>query len=186
VGRHLARLASSARHLGFRLDAARVEEALAAELRAAAGTARRVRLLLAVDGAVRTESAPLPPAPDGPLPVAPARARVSRRDPSLFHKTTRRERYDLARRERPDTFDVLLANEEGEPTEVTIGNLVAEIGGERVTPPLDAGLLPGVMRAELLARGEVRERPVGFAELSRARRLWLVNAVRGWVPVTMR
>jgi para-aminobenzoate synthetase/4-amino-4-deoxychorismate lyase len=185
VGRHLARLASSARHLGFPLDAARVEAALAGERRAAAGAARRVRLLLAADGAVRTESAPLPPAPDGPLPVALARARVSRRDPSLFHKTTRRERYDLARRERPDAFDVLLANEEGEPTEFTIGNLVAEIGGELVTPPLDAGLLPGVMRAELLARGEVRERPVGFAELRRARRLWLVNAVRGWVPVRM-
>jgi para-aminobenzoate synthetase/4-amino-4-deoxychorismate lyase len=185
LARHLARLASSARHLGFRLDAAEVEAALAREALAAAGASRRVRLLLGAGGAVRTESGPLPPAPAGPLPVALARARVSRRDASLFHKTTRRERYDLARRERPDALDVLLANEEGEPTEFTIGNLVAEIGGERVTPPLDAGLLPGVMRAELLARGEVRERPVGFAELRRARRLWLVNAVRGWVPVRL-
>jgi para-aminobenzoate synthetase/4-amino-4-deoxychorismate lyase len=108
---------------------------------------------------------------------------VSRRDASLFHKTTRRERYERARLERPDALDVLLANEEGEPTEFTVGNLVAEIGGERVTPPREAGLLPGVMRAELLARGEVRERPVGMTELRRARRLWLVNAVRGWVPV---
>jgi para-aminobenzoate synthetase/4-amino-4-deoxychorismate lyase len=185
VGRHLARLASSARHLGFLFDAATVEAALGREARAAAGAACRVRLLLSAGGAVRTESAPLPAAPEGPLPVAPARARVSRRDGSLFHKTTRRERYDLARRERPDAFDVLLSNEEGEPTEFTIGNLVAEVGGERLTPPLDAGLLPGVMRAELIARGEVRERPIGFAELRRARRLWLVNAVRGWVPVRL-
>jgi para-aminobenzoate synthetase/4-amino-4-deoxychorismate lyase len=184
LARHLARLASSARHLGFRLDAAAVEAALAREARAAPGAGRRVRLLLSPGGAVRTEAGPLPPAADGaPLPVALARARVSRRDPLLFHKTTRRERYELARRERPDALDVLLSNEEGEPTEFTIGNVVAELGGERVTPPRDAGLLPGVMRAELLARGEVRERPVGMAELRRARRLWLVNAVRGWVEV---
>jgi para-aminobenzoate synthetase/4-amino-4-deoxychorismate lyase len=181
--RHLARLGSSARHLGFRLEPATVEAALRREAARAAGAGRRVRLLLARDGNVRTEAAPLPPAPGSPLPVALASAPVSRRDPALFHKTTRRERYDAARRERPDAFDVILWNEEGELTELTIGNLVLELDGERVTPPLDCGLLPGVMRAELLERGDVRERTVRAAELRRARRAWLVNAVRGWVPV---
>jgi para-aminobenzoate synthetase/4-amino-4-deoxychorismate lyase len=185
AARHLARLGASARHLGFRLDAAGVEAALRSEAGAAAGAPRRVRLLVARDGAVRAESAPLPPAPDRPLPVALCHARVSRADPLLFHKTTRRERYEAARRERPDAFDVLLSNEEGEPTEFTIGNLVLELDGARVTPPVGAGLLPGVRRAELLARGEVRERPVRTEDLGRARRLWLVNAVRGWVPVRL-
>ncbi len=185
LARHLARLASSARHLGFRLDGGAVEAALGGEEAAAEGTPRRVRLHVARGGEVRTESAPLPPAAEGPLPVALARSRVSRRDPALFHKTTRREPYDAARRERPDAFDVLLANEEGELTEFTIGNVVLEIGGERVTPQREAGLLAGVMRAELLSRGEVRERPVRAAELGRASRLWLVNAVRGWVPVRL-
>jgi para-aminobenzoate synthetase/4-amino-4-deoxychorismate lyase len=183
AARHLARLASSARHLGFRLERGAVEDALAREAARAAGGGRRVRLLLARDGRVRTEAAPLPPKAGSPLPVALARAPVSRRDPALFHKTTRRERYEAARRERPDAFDVILCNEEGELTELTIGNLVLELEGERVTPPLDCGLLPGVMRAELLARGELRERPVRAADLRRARRAWLVNAVRGWVPV---
>ena len=183
LARHLARIASSARHLGFRSDRGALEAALGRE--AAAGEPRRVRLLLAADGGVRTESAPLPSPVDAPLPVALATARVSRQDPALFHKTTRREPYDAARRERPDAFDVLLSNAEGELTEFTIGNVVLEIDGERVTPALDAGLLPGVMRAELLARGEVRERPVRVEELGRARRLWLVNAVRGWVPVRL-
>jgi para-aminobenzoate synthetase / 4-amino-4-deoxychorismate lyase len=185
AARHLARLGASARHLGFRLDAAAVEAALRDEA-AAAGAPRRVRLLVRRDGGVRVESDPLPPAPDAPLPVAPCRARVARADPLLFHKTTLRERYEAARRERPDAFDVLLSNEDGDPTECTIGNLVVELDGERVTPPVAAGLLPGVMRAELLARREVRERPVRAEDLERARRLWLVNAVRGWVPVWLR
>ena len=183
LARHLARLASSARHLGFRLDAGAIDAALGRERARAARGSRRVRLRLERGGAVRAEAAPLPPVPEAPLPVALASARVSRRDPALFHKTTRREPYDAARRERPEAFDVLLANDEGELTEFTIGNVVLEVGGERVTPHREAGLLAGVMRAELLARGEIRERPVRVAELGRARRVWLVNAVRGWVPV---
>jgi para-aminobenzoate synthetase/4-amino-4-deoxychorismate lyase len=182
---HLARLAASARHLGFPLDAARVEAALAQEAAAAAGAARRIRLLVAADGQARTEAGPLPAAPDAPLPVALAAAPVSRRDPLLFHKTTRRAVYERARRERPDAFDVLLSNEEGELTEFTIGNLVAELDGARLTPPRDCGLLAGVMRGELLARGEVRERPLRSADLRGATRVWLVNAVRGWVPVRL-
>jgi para-aminobenzoate synthetase/4-amino-4-deoxychorismate lyase len=185
LARHLARLASSARHLGFRLDPRAAEAALGRALAAAAGAPRRVRLLASADGALRTESAPLPEPADAPVPVAVARSRVSRRDPALFHKTTRRGPYEAARRERPDAFDVLLSNEEGELTEFTIGNLVVELDGARVTPPVDAGLLPGVMRAELLARGEARERPVTTGELRRSSRLWLVNAVRGWVPARL-
>jgi para-aminobenzoate synthetase/4-amino-4-deoxychorismate lyase len=54
-----------------------------------------------------------------------------------------------------------------------------------VTPPRTAGLLAGVFREELLSAGVVRERPIGVEEVSRARRLWLVNALRGWVPVRL-
>jgi para-aminobenzoate synthetase/4-amino-4-deoxychorismate lyase len=138
-----------------------------------------------VDGAVRTEAAPLPAASDEPRPVALAARRVSRRDRTLFHKTTLRGTYDAARAERPDVFDVLLANEDDEVTEFTIGNLVLDLDGARVTPPREAGLLAGVMRAALLARGEIIERPVRVADLGRARALWLVNAVRGRVPVRL-
>ncbi len=183
--RHLSRLAASARHHGFALDRPELDRALRREAEAAPGGAGRVRLLLSRTGAVRTERAPLPAPPAAPLPVALAARRVSRRDPTLFHKTTLRGLYDAARAERPDAFDVLLANEEGELTEFTIGNLVVELDGELVTPPREAGLLAGVMRAELLARGEVRERPVRVADLARARSVWLVNAVRGRVPVRL-
>jgi para-aminobenzoate synthetase/4-amino-4-deoxychorismate lyase len=181
---HLARLLASARHLGVPVDRVEVEKALA---RAAAGGGDgRVRLVVAGPGAVRVERTPLPPAAAEPLEVALAERPVSRRDPRLFHKTTDRGPYDEARRSRPDAFDVLLWNEEGEATEFTIGNLVAELGGTRVTPPRDAGLLAGVFRASLLARGEVVERPVPVAAVRRATRLWLVNALRGWVPVRLR
>ncbi len=183
--RHLARLAGSARYFGIPLELATVRAALEAEARRAPAEGARVRLLVGSDGRPRTETAPLPPPARDPLPVALARAPVDRADRLLFHKTTRREVYASRRAERPDAFDVILQNAEGELTELTIGNLVVELDGERLTPPLDAGLLAGTMRAELLDRGEVREAVLRPADLGRAGRLWLVNAVREWVPIRL-
>lgn len=184
---HLARLARSARHFGFRRDE-RVERALT-EL--AAGLPRvvhRVRLLLARDGAVTVEATPLEPEeepsrPRRPWRVALAPAPVDPADPLLFHKTTRRDVYEAARAARPDCDDVLLWNPADELTESTVANLVVRLDGELVTPPVSSGLLAGTYRERLLARGRVVERVVRREDLARATGVWLVNSVRGWVPV---
>jgi para-aminobenzoate synthetase/4-amino-4-deoxychorismate lyase len=177
---HVARLAGSARYHGIPFEAGLVRERVGAER----GDAR-LRLLVRPDGAVSLERSGLPEAPCGPVPVALSPDRVDRRDPALFHKTTLRGPYERRRAGRPDAFDVLLVNGEGEVTESTIANVVAELDGARVTPPLDAGLLPGVFRGHLLARGEVRERRLLPSDLSRARRIWLVNALRGWMEARL-
>ena len=183
---HLARMAASARYHAIPFDAPRVAAALDAHATGHAHDAgpRRARLLLAPDGTPRVESAPLDATPPRPrVQIAPTPVRSS--DRRLYHKTTQRELYAARRAERPDAWDVLLVNERGELTELTIGNLVVELDGIRVTPPLACGLLPGVFRAELLARGEVEERAVRVEELARATRVWLVNSVREWVEVTV-
>jgi para-aminobenzoate synthetase / 4-amino-4-deoxychorismate lyase len=172
---HLARLSGSARYHAIPLDL----PAARARIEQEVGDAR-LRVLLSPDGRLDVERSALPVPLPGPVSVALSREPVDRGDPALFHKTTRRAPYERRRTERPDAFDVLLANRDGELTEATIANLVAELDGERVTPPLDAGLLPGVFRAHLLALGDVRERPLRVADLRRARRIWLVNALRGW------
>ena len=50
-----------------------------------------------------------------------------------------------------------------------------------VTPPLQAGLLPGTLRGRLLRRGRLREGSVVVETLQRADGVWLINSVRGWV-----
>ena len=177
---HLARLSGSARHHGIPLDLEAVRKRIETET----GDAR-LRLLVSPAGEATVERAPLPEPAPGPVPVAFSVEPVDRRDPALFHKTTRRAPYERRRAERPDAFDVLLLNREGEVTEGTFTNLVAEIDGERLTPPLDAGLLPGVFRERLLARGEVREGRLHPGDLARARRLWVVNALRGWIEARL-
>jgi len=96
----------------------------------------------------------------------------------LFHKTTARDVYVEARR--PDCEDVILWNTLGDVTESTVANLVVDLAGHLVTPPVSSGLLAGTMRADLLAAGEVTEAPVTLAQLREAHAFWLVNSVRGW------
>jgi para-aminobenzoate synthetase/4-amino-4-deoxychorismate lyase len=80
---------------------------------------------------------------------------------------------------------VLLWNEDRELTEFTIGNVVVELDGVRLTPPRDCGLLAGAMRHELLAAGAIVERVVHVDDLQRATRIWLINSVREQVEVRL-
>ncbi len=73
----------------------------------------------------------------------------------------------------------------GEVTESCRANLVAAIAGRLLTPPLSCGLLPGVFRERLLARGVVAEAMLRPADLALASRLWLVNSVRFWTPAVL-
>ena len=182
--RHLARLAASAAHFGFALDAAGARAALEAATRGLGPGLQRVRLELAQDGAVAVSTAPFPRERRG-WTVALAGEPVDAADPFLFHKTTRRGVYDraLAAARARGADEPLLANRAGELTEGARTNLVVEIGGRRFTPARECGLLAGVFRAGLLARGRVEERVLTRADLSRASRLWMVNALRGWIPV---
>lgn len=178
--RHLARLAHSAEHFGFVHERSRAAEALDALAAVHPVGNWRVRLLCDRGGAARAEAFALEPTPDE-VAVALAAAPIEGDAEFLLHKTTRREAY-APFDPPPGVFDTLLWNARGELTEFTRGNVVLEIDGALVTPPLACGLLPGVLRAELLARGEIAERVVRVDELPRASRLWFINGVRGMLP----
>lgn len=185
---HLARLAASARYFGFPFDEQRIRTALQTGL-------GRVRLLLDSSGKPTVESAPLKlpghfadrPTPNIPfMSAAIANALVSSKDVFLFHKTTHRAAYERAKASCPGVEEVLLVNERDELTEGTIGNIVLHIGDEFLTPPLDCGLLPGIFRAELLARGAIREAVLSSHDIHRANAAYLINSVRGWTRLAMR
>jgi para-aminobenzoate synthetase/4-amino-4-deoxychorismate lyase len=177
--RHRERLAHGAAHFGFVHDPAHAMEALDALAAAHPVGNWRVRLLCDRSGAAHAEAFALEPTPDE-VAVVFASAPIEGDAEFLLHKTTRREAY-AAFAPPPGVFDTLLWNARGELTEFTRGNLVLEIDGALVTPPLACGLLPGVLRAELLARGELVERLVRMDELPRAAGLWFINGVRGRV-----
>ena len=103
----------------------------------------------------------------------------------LYHKTTQRQVYEAARSSRPDVDAVILWNEAAEITEGTIHNIVVEIGGRKLTPPVECGLLAGTLRAEMLASGEIEIGRVTIDDLASATGCWLINSVSGSVPVTI-
>ncbi len=181
--RHLQRLQAAAEYFSMPMPGAEVDAALAAAVADAAGP-RRVRLLVSRQGQVRVEQQPFVPAA-GVVRAALAPAPVDSADVFLFHKTTNRRVYDEARASVPDVDEVLLWNADGEVTEGTTANLVAEIDGVRVTPPIASGLLAGTYRAMLLDTGRVTERVLTIDDLRHATALWLVNSVQGERPVEL-
>jgi para-aminobenzoate synthetase/4-amino-4-deoxychorismate lyase len=181
---HMARLAASARALGFVFDAAPILAALAAAADRHRTGDWRVRLRLTMDGTARVEVFALEPRPAAAT-VAMAASPVDSANPWLRHKTTRRGLYEVLAAPQDGIFDTLLHNERGELTEFTRGNLVVRLDGRLVTPPLDSGLLPGVYRHVLLARKRLREQILTPGDIERATALWFVNSVRGAIPVRL-
>jgi 4-amino-4-deoxychorismate lyase len=176
--RHLARLARSASELGFRFDRTRIDAELG---RVAGSELLRVRLTLDLTGDVTVATAPIG-REAFPWRLAVARERLRSDDPWLRHKTTSRARYDAARRSLPPAVDeILFQNERGEICEGTITNVFVHVRGMLATPPVTCGLLPGVLREELIASGRCTEAPLRLAHLRNAR-VWVGNSLRGLIP----
>jgi 4-amino-4-deoxychorismate lyase len=175
--RHIARLARSAARLGWACDPA---AALAALQQGRSGPAR-LRLTLDRAGRIEVTEGPLPPAA-ALWRVGLAQTRLDADDPWLTLKSTRRAAYDAARAAlSPGLDEVLFLNRAGQVCDGTITTVFFDAGQGLCTPPLASGLLPGVLRAEMLETGRAREAVLLAAELPRVR-LWVGNALRGLIP----
>lgn len=189
LNRHLARLKASAGALGFAYDGRGIEHELD-RLHIRKGTLR-VRLQLSRDGTATVSSEPyVPPANGTVWTLRIARStRLDAGDALLRHKTTRRSVYDHARAEftKADADEVVLLNGSGEVCEGTITTVFADLGDGRppATPPLQCGLLAGVLRAEMLETGTAREAVLTPADLATARALFAGNSLRGLIPARL-
>jgi para-aminobenzoate synthetase/4-amino-4-deoxychorismate lyase len=177
--RHLRRLRESCAYFGWSFDEVRVRSALQdlVGVGEQSEEARRVRVFVERDGGVRVETSEVPPLPS-PYRAALARFPVDSEDLSLFHKTTDRSAYNAATSDVPDVEDVILWNERGEITESRIANIVLDLDGELVTPPVECGLLAGCYRADLLESGVIKERVLHKEALVRARAVYFINSLR--------
>jgi para-aminobenzoate synthetase / 4-amino-4-deoxychorismate lyase len=178
--KHIARLIDSAAYFDFPINRENLEDDLEA-ISSRFQLPQRVRLLLDPDGTLRFESSPFAVSlAKRALHVGIATAPIDSKNVFLFHKTTQREAYDSARKGCEHLDDVLLYNEQGELTEFTIGNLVVELDGQLLTPPLSCGVLAGTFRAHVLETGQVLERRLPVEQLAHCTKIFRVNSVRGW------
>jgi para-aminobenzoate synthetase/4-amino-4-deoxychorismate lyase len=183
---HFKRLAGSAQYFDFPLDLALAEEKLRQLAASLPSEAHKVRLLLHRNGSFDCQATPLATLhkPD-PARVRLAATPVHSNDKFLYHKTTQRQVYEAACAACPDCDEVLLWNERGELTEATTANIVLEIDGRLLTPPVSSGLLAGTFRSALLEQGEISEQVLPVEALERCQNIYLINSVRKWRRAVM-
>lgn len=187
---HLQRLQQSAEYFGFLIDLDAVRAHLdqvahQAVHPVARQTPQKLRLTVSASGELQSQFTAIAPPSMHPIRLALSPIPVDSSQVFLYHKTTHRLVYDIARQSLPTADDVLLWNERGEVTESCIANLVVELEGQHYTPPITCGLLAGTYRRWLLEQGTLRERVIHLDELSHCTRLWTINSVRKWQTATL-
>ena len=145
----------------------------------AADKAQRVRVE-AVGDAVSTTVRPLQAMAE-PVPVALSRHALSDTVQTTAFKTTRRDFYDGERARvgaLSGAAEVLFAGDDGLMCEGSFTSLFIQRGRALLTPA-GPGLLPGVLRAELLETGVAREVEIGWADVLGAEAVFIGNSLRG-------
>lgn len=185
--RHMERLRGSAAYFQAPFDEADVRRLIAGAIEQSGEGDARVRLTLDMRGQAAVECTRFSAAAwEGKVLIANERTAAS--DALLYHKTSRRQRYDSALRAAQESgFDeVLFFNQEGCLTEGAISNVVLRCGGRLVTPAVRCGVLPGVQRGHILSTTEcVESACITLADVRAADGIWLCNALRGTRPVRM-
>ena len=180
VEAHLARLQKSAAAFGITVDfdslRARITEInqthtpLFVRVRAYAD---RVEV-----GAEPLDATPLP------VDLCISHARVDSADPLLRHKTAWRPLHTRAAQEARELgcFDAVLRNERGEITEGSRTNIFIRSGNTLYTPPLECGVLPGILRERLVSEGQAVERVLTLSDIKNADAVYAGNSARGLLP----
>ena len=171
---HLERMRASAEAFGIYFDRHSVRN----ELQAATFRLRqpaKVRLLLSPQGRIAIGTAPMPERPTDPVTVALARREVAPRDFRLVHKTTDRRPWPRV----AGAWETLFVEDDGHLTEGSFTSIFVPRDDVLLTPPLSRRILPGVLRAELIATGRAIEAELRPDALAGG--FFLGNAVRGLV-----
>ena len=175
-------MAASASYFGFGFDAGVARMTLDAACNALGDGVFRMRFALRHGQPFLVQSAPIKPLSE-PVRVLLSEPATRADDLFLRHKTSFRTRYDAAWRdaESQGAFDALFFNERGELTEGGRSNVFVRLDGRWCTPPLACGVLPGIMRAVVLAdpAWNACERVITRDMLAGAQGVMVCNALRG-------
>ena len=178
---HLDRMKESARALDFIFDRHEARNRLHAATFHLADPAK-IRLLSSRGGALAIEVRALLAAVTAPWSVAITPLPVDPQDFRLSHKTSDRAFYDNAR-EASGREEVLFVNPDGYLTEGSITAIFVERDGKLMTPALSRGLLPSVLRRELIESGKAVEADLRPEDLADG--FLLGNSLRGLFPAKL-
>ncbi len=186
---HLNRLKASAHYFQYPFHA----EALTVALHALGEQLNpeniyRIRLLLNRYGQWTLQAQVMNPLTFPGTHIARAAHPVNSKDVFLYHKTTYRPLFDAYFRaaQAAGLADVIFLNERKEVTQGCISNIFMVKDGQWFTPPLESGLLNGVLRQHLMTTQTIIEQPLQWDDLLQADAVYIGNALRGLQQVTLK
>jgi para-aminobenzoate synthetase/4-amino-4-deoxychorismate lyase len=184
VQAHLERLQKSAQAFNLDVDVNAIHTRLCEHAGAADAHLVRVR---ANSKDVQVTVQRLEPS-QTPVDLCVSRYRVRSDDPLLRHKTAWRPVHEEAAAEARERgcFDAILQNERGELTEGARTNIFVRKGNTLYTPPLECGVLPGILRSRLISEGQAVERVLTQADLGTADEIYAGNSARGLLLARIR
>ncbi|MDD3435584.1 MAG: aminodeoxychorismate synthase component I [Candidatus Gastranaerophilales bacterium] len=117
-----------------------------------------LRILLNKEGVFETEELSLDDIKTNIVTVS--KTPINSKEILLYHKTTYRPWYEEAMQKikNGEIFDEIFFNEKGELTEGARSNIILQINGEWFTPPIECGLLDGILRVKILQKGMASSR----------------------------
>lgn len=176
--KHFERMGKSAQKLGFKFNKSKINIKNKKDC--------ILRILLSKDGEIETQCLPLENIKTNKIIIS--ETPVNSKEPMLYHKTTYRPWYENAMEKikAGQVFDEIFFNEKGELTEGARSNIVLQIDGELFTPPVECGLLNGVLRQKMLDEGNIKEKILYLEDLKKAEKVFCINSVRGLVEVEVK
>jgi len=182
---HLSRLKSSCKFFDISLDEAKLKINLQRIQKSFIYEKKyKVRILVDRNG-YRNISYTLLKEVKGEVRVKLSRQKIDSSDPFLYHKTTQRELYDSQRKKAitQGFFEVIFTNHKNQLTEGAISNIFILKNGKLYTPLLSCGLLPGILRQDLLMNNKAQEKILNVEDLFRAEKVFIGNSTRGLIEV---
>jgi len=175
---HLKRLKKSADHFSYpyreREIKNKLKEAIKGEKRDL-----KIRLVLDSKGNIHVKGETIKKIKE-PIKIRISKEKINSKDKLLYHKTTKRVLYDQERAKglAKGYFETIFLNQRQEITEGTISNVFILKNEKLYTPPVKSGLLPGVLREQLIREGKAKEKVLYLKDLRAADKVYLGNSVR--------
>lgn len=122
-----------------------------------------------------------------PIKLALSRYPLSPQVQVTGMKTAARDFYDGERvriSHLTEAKEVIFLNARDEICEGSFTSIFIQRDDQLLTPPLTSGLLPGVLRQDLLAQGKAVEVRLGVEDLMTAEAIFIGNSLRGLMPAT--
>lgn len=183
--RHLARMKRSAKALNYPCKTQTIVNQVST---ISSIIPLKIRVQLSADGDIAIETYPFEPTIDQWQVSLSHNALTSDRQETRY-KVSDRNFYDGERRRLQaltSCDEILFLNEAGELCEGSFTSLFIEKNGRLYTPALSSGLLPGILREEMIDTGQAEEETLNLDDLKNADKVYVGNSLRGLIEVTLK